>query len=308
MGTSKAERAEAFRRHFDGKVALVTGAASGIGKALATELVARGASVVASDFDGPAVTAVAEELERGGGGSATAPTRAVPAVLDVTDADAVAELVARTARERGGIDLLFNNAGIGVGGEVKNLSTSHWQRALDVNLWSVINGVAAAYPLMIAQGHGHIVNTASLSGLVPSPMLVPYSTTKHAVVGLTVGLRMEAASHGVRVSVVCPGVIDTPLLDKRNPDDLPPAGSPDIRAMLTALVGMPYPAASLASDVLDGVAANRPIIVTPAHARRVWALYRLSPGLMIDQGAKRVGKALRSGGRSGWARRGPTRQ
>jgi NAD(P)-dependent dehydrogenase (short-subunit alcohol dehydrogenase family) len=296
MGSRASERAEALRRHADGKVALVTGAASGIGKALATELVDRGATVVAADIDGPAVVAVAGDLERRAGGSAKAPSRCIPAVLDVTDADAVAELVSRTAREHGGIDLLFNNAGIGVGGEVKDLSTDHWRRVIDVNLWSVINGVAAAYPLMIAQGRGHIVNTASLSGLLPSPLLVPYSTTKHAVVGLSVGLRVEAATHGVNVSVVCPGVIETPLLDKGNPDDLPDAGVPDIRAMLTAMVGKPYPASSLAADVLDGVAQNRPLIVAPRHARLIWAAYRLAPALLIDQSPKRLRQVLRKGG------------
>ncbi len=288
MGTRAAARAEALRRHVDGKVALVTGGASGIGRALATELVARGATVVVADIDGPAAVALAEQLELGAGGSLAAPTRATPAVLDVTDADAVAEVVARTAKEHGGLDLLFNNAGIGVGGPVEELTGAHWQRVVDVNLWSVIHGVAAAYPTMIAQGHGHIVNTASLSGLLPSPLLVPYSTTKHAVVGLSLGLRAEAAAHGVGVSVVCPGVIETPLLDKGNPDDLPQVGVPDVRALLTAAVGRPYPASSLAADVLDGVARNRPMIVAPAHARRVWAAFRLAPALVTDQGGRRV--------------------
>ena len=287
-----ADRADAGRRHFDGKVAIVTGAASGIGRALATELVDRGATVVVSDIAGGDAVSVAELLSRRAGA-----TRAMAATLDVTDAAAVDELVARTAAEHGGLDLLFNNAGIGVGGEVRELRAAHWRRVIDVNLWSVINGVNAAYPLMIAQGRGHIVNTASLSGLLPSPMLVPYSTTKHAVVGLSVGLRMEAAAHGVKVTVVCPGVIETPLLDKPNPEDLPLVSSmPNIRSMLTSLVGPPYPVASLASDVLDGVALNRPIIVTPFHARRAWALYRISPRLLIDQGAKRLRGALGPGG------------
>ncbi|HVB94114.1 MAG TPA: SDR family oxidoreductase [Acidimicrobiales bacterium] len=286
-----ADRASAQRRHFEGKVAIVTGAASGIGKAMATELVDRGATVVVSDIAGEGSAAVAESLARRAGA-----TRAVAATLDVTDAVAVDDLVGRTAAEHGGLDLLFNNAGIGIGGEVSQLSAAHWQRVIDVNLWSVINGVNAAYPRMIAQGRGHIVNTASLSGLLPSPMLVPYSTTKHAVVGLSVGLRMEAAAHGVKVSVVCPGVIETPLLDKSNPDDLPPISSmPNIRSMLTSLVGAPYPVASLASDVLDGIAVNRPIIVTPFHARRAWALYRISPRLLIDQGSKRLRGALGPG-------------
>jgi NAD(P)-dependent dehydrogenase (short-subunit alcohol dehydrogenase family) len=286
-----ADRAAEPRRHFEGKVAIVTGAASGIGRALATELVDRGATVVVSDIAGDAAAAVAEQLARRAGDA-----RAVAATLDVTDAAAVADLVGRTTVDRGGLDLLFNNAGIGVGGEVRELTAAHWRRVIDVTLWSVINGVNAAYPLMIAQGKGHIVNTASLSGLLPSPMLVPYSTTKHAVVGLSVGLRMEAAAHGVKVTGVCPGVIETPLLDKPNPDDLPAVTSmPNIRSMLTSLVGSPYPVASLASDVLDGVALNRPIIVSPSHARRAWAVYRISPRLLIDQGARRLRGVLGSG-------------
>jgi len=195
-------------------------------------------------------------------------------------------------RDHAGLDCVFNNAGIGVGGPVADLTLAHWRRLLDVNRGGH-QGVQAAYPAMAAQGYGHIVNTASLSGLLPSPMLVPYSTSKHAVVGLSVGLRMEAAGSGVKVTVVCPGVIETPLLDKRSPDELPPVGSPDIWAMLTRLVGRPYPAASLATDVLDGVARNRAIIVTPFHARRAWALYRASPGLLIDRGASRMRGAPR---------------
>jgi short-subunit dehydrogenase len=88
---------------------------------------------------------------------------------------------------------------------------------IDADLLSVVHGIAAAYPGMIERGRGHIVNTASLSGLLPSPRLAPYSTTKHAVVGLSVGLRAEVAEHGVRVSVLCPGLIETPLLDRGNP-------------------------------------------------------------------------------------------
>jgi NAD(P)-dependent dehydrogenase (short-subunit alcohol dehydrogenase family) len=123
---------------------------------------------------------------------------------------------------------------------------------------------------------------------------VPYSTTKHAVVGLSVGLRVEAAGHGVRVSVLCPGVIETPLLDHGNPADLPTVESmPDIRAMLTELMGTPYPAASLARDTLDAVALNRPIIVAPRRARLVWAAYRAWPALLIDQSPRRLRSAPR---------------
>jgi NAD(P)-dependent dehydrogenase (short-subunit alcohol dehydrogenase family) len=277
--------------YFRGQVAIVTGAASGIGKALSTVLARRGATVVLADIDEAGAKSAADALAAG------PPGRASAVALDVTDADAVAALVQRTARDHGHLDLLFNNAGVGIVGEVRELTLAHWNRAIDVNLRGVVHGVVAAYPVMIGQGRGHIVNTASLAGLLPSPMLTPYAMTKHGVVGLSTSLRMEGAAHGVRVSVVCPGVIDTPLLDKGNPPDLPQVTEiPDARRLLTKMIGGAYPAESLAEDVLDGVMRNRPIIVTPRHARIPWRLYRLSPRLVIESGPRLLRRAQRAPG------------
>jgi len=279
------------QRHYEGKVAVVTGAASGIGRALAEALVGRGATVVLADVDEAGAEAAADAMAAG------PPGRAAGVGLDVRDADAVLELVQRTAADHGHLDLLCNNAGVGIGGPVTELSREHWERAIDVNLRGVVNGVLAAYPVMVRQGRGHIVNTASLAGLLPSPMLTPYGMTKHAVVGLSESLRMEAAAHGVRVSVVCPGVIDTPLLDRGNPADLPGVpGMPDTRTMLSALIGPPYPAAALAQDVLRGVERNRAHIVAPRHARMAWRAYRIAPRLLVDSGPRRMRKRL---GRTG---------
>jgi len=277
---------------FDGQVAIVTGAASGIGRALSTALARRGATVVLADIDEAGVKAAADEL-------AAVTAAAVSGVaLDVADAGAVAELIGRVADDHGHLDLLFNNAGVGVWGDVADLTLAHWNRAIDVNLKGVVHGVVAAYPLMVRQGRGHIVNTASLAGLVPGPLLTPYAMSKHAVVGLSTGLRVEAAAHGVRVSVVCPGIIETPLLDKGNPPDLPATGPlPDGRKMLTRSMGRPYPAASLADDVLAGVARNRAFIVTPRHARAAWALYRLSPELVVRSLPPLLRRTLRAAGR-----------
>lgn len=276
--------------HFEGRVAIVTGAASGIGRALSAALVRRGATVVLADVDDAGVKTAADALAAG------PPGRASGVALDVTDRDAVAELVERTARDHGHLDLLCNNAGVGIAGPVEELTPAHWERALDVNLRGVIHGVTAAYPLMVRQGRGHIVNTASLAGLVPSPMLTPYGATKHAVVGLSTSLRMEGAAKGVRVSVVCPGVIDTPLLDKGNPPDLAPVTAvPDARRLLTALIGRPYPPDALAEDILAGVARNRAFIVTPRHARTAWRAYRLAPGLLVGLGPRRMERVLRRG-------------
>jgi len=269
--------------HFEGKVAIVTGAASGIGLALSRALVARGASVVLADIDEDGAERAADGMHAG------PPGRASASGLDVTSAEAVTELVARTAKDHGHLDLMFNNAGIGVAGEVSDMTMAHFDRAIDVNLRGVIHGVLAAYPVMTRQGRGHIVNTASLAGLLPSPGLAPYSMTKHAVVGLSTSLRPEAASHGVRVSVICPGVIDTPLLDKPNPADLPPVASFSAggRQALERAVGKAYPADLLARDVLAGVARNRAMIVAPHHARRAWVLFRIAP-LLVQQGLVKV--------------------
>jgi NAD(P)-dependent dehydrogenase (short-subunit alcohol dehydrogenase family) len=258
------------------RTAVVTGAASGIGAALARALVARGDSVVLADLDSAGASAVAADLSRLG------PGRARVEAVDVRDADAVQAVVEGAHRRDGRLDLLFNNAGIGIGGAVEDLSLSHWERAIDVNLRGVVHGVAAAYPLMLRQGHGHIVNTASLAGLIPSPLLTPYAMTKHAVVGLSLSLRSEAAAHGVRVSVLCPGVVGTPILDRGNPEDLPEVRRLDGREYLTRVGGPPYPAAALAADVLRAVERNRPVIVAPRRARVAWRLHRAAPWL-VDQ-------------------------
>ena len=131
---------------------------------------------------------------------------------------------------------------------------------------------------MLSQGNGHIVNTASLAGLVPGPMLAPYAAAKHAVVGLSLALRAEAAARGVRVSVVCPGFVDTPLLSNVNPD-LPQTKTGADAVALARLTGKLYNTESLATDVLRGVARNRAVIVAPASARVAWRMTRYAPRL-----------------------------
>src|SRR5262249_26181952 len=179
-------------RVFDGAVAIVTGAASGIGRALADELAGRGASVMLVDLDA-AVHEVAAGILAMPGRHASART------LDVTDCASLEQLVHGVAGDYGRLDFMFNNAGIGAGGELRHHTTEAWNRIIDVNLRGVVHGLQAAYPLMLRQGFGHIVNTASMQGLMPSPLTGCYSATKHALVGLSKALRVEAAASGVRV-------------------------------------------------------------------------------------------------------------
>jgi NAD(P)-dependent dehydrogenase (short-subunit alcohol dehydrogenase family) len=187
---------------FAGKQAIVTGAGSGIGAALCRALVNAGAEVVCTDIDGDAAERTATALN------------ARSARLDVTDADGVQAAVDEVVNRAGRLDLMFNNAGIVWGGDSELLTLDQWNAIIDVNIRGVVHGVAAAYPQMIRQGHGHIVNTASMAGLTAAGQITSYVMTKHAVVGLSLALRSEAVSRGVGVLVVCPSAVETPILDK----------------------------------------------------------------------------------------------
>lgn len=260
--------------HFAGASAVVTGAASGIGKALAIELVARGATVLVADVDGAGAAAVAGDLEGPGHG----PGSARPVALDVTDAGAVTRAIDRFAGDHGGLDFLFNNAGIGIGGEVREMTAAHWQRVIDVNLLGVVHGVAAAYPPMIEQGRGHIVNTASLAGLVPSPLLVPYSATKHAVVGLTEAIRGELRLMGahIDVSYVMPYVVNTEL----------GSGLGEARGMSN------LEPSDVADAIVDALKTGRVDVWVPKEAKRNSVLGVLLPRTLAE-GMTRAMKADR---------------
>lgn len=286
------------RTTFEGKSAIITGGASGIGRALGKALCERGAHVVLADINGAAATDAAREL--------TGPVAAIGAEVDVSDAEAMRSLVQETATRHGRVDLMFNNAGISMGGETHELTAAHWDHIIDVNIKGVVNGVLAAYPLMIDQGKGHIVNTASGAGLAPLVFTVPYAATKHAVVGLSTALRPEAALHGVRVSVICPGAVETAILDQSPSPDLPP-----LERTLTArdylrVVGFsPMDADRFARRALQGVARNLAVIIAPKTAKAMWYGHRLSPGMTDRVGritARRVLRELdRRGARSGGA-------
>jgi NAD(P)-dependent dehydrogenase (short-subunit alcohol dehydrogenase family) len=273
-----------MKRDWNGKSAVVTGAASGIGLALTRALIARGAEVWATDIDGAGIKQVAQELG----------PHVHPVALDVRDAPAVREVIEGVASEFGRIDFLFNNAGIIMSSEFHDFEVEHVDRIIDVNIRGVVNGTVAAYPLMIRQRGGHIVNTASLAGLAPSPLLSSYAMTKHAVVGLTTSLRFEAARHGVRVSAICPAVVDTPLLDAGTPPDLHEVPwRPNVRRYLERLAGQPSPPDKLVHAALRGVERNQALILVPARARLTALVYRIAPGLVHTFGKQIFAAELR---------------
>ncbi|GAA2414747.1 SDR family NAD(P)-dependent oxidoreductase [Nonomuraea africana] len=259
------------------RTAFVTGGASGIGRALALALAAKGVAVTVADLVAPDLPGMdLPEMDH--------------VELDVTSPEAVAAAVQAVRRRHGRLDFVFNNAGIAVGGHTEELTLDHWNRTIDVNLRGVVHGVHAAYPIMIEQGHGHIVNTASLAGLVPAPLMLPYTATKHAVVGLSMALRAEAAAHGVRVSVVCPGFTDTPLLDNANPGLPYTETGAQARDAAVRAQGRLYPVESLAADIMRGVARNQALIVAPASGRLAWRAARLSPVGAIRAAALAIGR------------------
>ena len=261
-----------------GRSAIVTGAGSGIGAALSRALVSAGAQVVCADLDLPA----AENTVASVAGPGTA--RAVP--LDVTSAPDVAALVSSVAAEHGSLDLMFNNAGISIGGETQELTLDHWNSIIDVNIRGVVHGVHAAYPVMVAQRSGHIVNTASMGGLMAAGLLTSYVMTKHAVVGLSLALRSEAAAFGIGVTAVCPSAVDTPILDKGA------VGRFHGRDYFLKGQGVrrPLDPEVLATQVLEAVADNKPLLVTPRTARIAWRIGRLAPSFVAWSSIRFVAK------------------
>jgi NAD(P)-dependent dehydrogenase (short-subunit alcohol dehydrogenase family) len=246
--------------YFQGKVCIVTGAASGIGFAVSKGLAEVGAVVVLADRNAAALTTAQEKLSGQAG-------RVFSACTDVTDQEQVRRLIGNTDSEHGRIDLLFNNAGVGATLPIQQASIEHWRRVIDINLWGVIYGVDAALPVMLRQGHGHIVNTASVAGIMPFPYQAIYAASKYAVAGLTECLRLELEPDGIAFSVVCPGDVATPIygtnLEGEQREVKPP----------------PYaiPADDAARFILEGVANKESMIVFPEHTRQLWRQYCNSP-------------------------------
>jgi NAD(P)-dependent dehydrogenase (short-subunit alcohol dehydrogenase family) len=257
---------------FQKRIAIVTGGASGIGRALCEELARRGATVIVADINLPG----AQDVARAIGASA--------ACLDVRDAAKMQALVADTVQRHGRLDIMINNAGIGVGGELHELPLEHWRTAVEINLMGVVHGVAAAYPVMVRQRAGHIVNIASLAGLIVSPGLAPYAATKGAVVSLTAALRAEGEALGVSASVVCPGFVDTAIFENAIGVKL------DKKDLLEKLRLPVMPARDAALAILRGIERNQAVIVFPWSARLLWRLTRFTPWLLVPFGRQMIAR------------------
>src|SRR5437868_8827850 len=247
-----------------GKVAVVTGAASGIGNGVATRLAEEGMKVVLADVEEGPLADAEKKLADAGATVLGVPT-------DVTKGDQVDALAAKTFETFGTAHVVHNNAGVGTGGPMWTLTEADWQWVLGVNLWGVIHGVRAFVPRLVEQGEGHVVNTASIAGLTSAPMMGPYNVSKHGVVTLSETLANELALHGspVKVSVLCPGWVQTRIheADRNRPPELQ-QDNPDNpmaemgRQMLTSLISSGMPPSEVAGRVLDAIRDERFYIIT----------------------------------------------
>ena len=246
-----------------GQVAIVTGGASGIGRAVVHALAERGSFPVIFDIDTASAERVAEEVASRG-------RRAKALTVDVRDRLAVARAVQEVNAEHGHLDYMFNNAGVSVFGEVVDYDWAAWQEVIETDLLGVIHGVAACYPLMVKQRSGHIVNTGSLASLVPTPWVTSYSAAKCGVWGLSMALRTEAAAYGVRVSCACPAAVETPMADRARYLNL------DKTEAMKAVPGGRITPEACAAAILGGIERNDALI-TPSAAKWMSLAYRVTP-------------------------------
>ena len=270
---------------FKDKVAIVTGGGSGIGQALCEQQGQEESIVVVADINDDHARSVTSAITQNGG-------RAHAVHVDVSSEEDIRQLIDGTVSEYGHLDYLFNNAGISIFGDARDLTLDQWHRVLEVNLFGVLYGTVMAYPIMVRQGSGHIVNVASSAGLYPAPTEVAYCTSKYGIVGLSLSLRVEGADLGVKVSVVCPGYVRTNIFQTATVINVPPEhrGAMNPRKMTDASDAKAAPivlnprkmmdASKAARTILGGISRNQAIIAFPAGVRLTWRLYRLSPWLM----------------------------
>jgi len=260
------------RGSFVGKTAVVTGAASGIGKAIAVALAAKGCHVVLVDLNEDATAGARDEVEAAGG-------RALVVAADVRHPAEVVEVYRRTLEAFGNVDILINNAGVLRVGPALEATDEDWRNVIDVNLWGVVNGCRVFGPHFKAQGAGHIVNTASAAGLSGLPYSASYSTSKFAVVGLSESLRWELAQFGVGVTVLCPGAVKTGIA----------VGSGGPRtAELVDRFGLS--AEPLARRVVAAIEHNRARVLY-GFEPRFWSTLRWLSSSLHDQAGKALARA-----------------
>ncbi len=245
-----------------GKVAVITGGASGIGRAVAERAAAEGMKIVLGDIEEGPLEEAEHQLTAQG-------AEALGVATDVAAGVSVRALRDRALDRFGAVHVVHNNAGVGLGGPIWEVTEEDWRWILGVNLWGVIHGVATFVPLFIAQGEGHVVNTASIAGLTTAPFLGPYNATKQAVVAISETLfkDLQAVGAPVGVSVLCPGFVQTRIAesDRNRPAWAPDhevGGAAELRSAVQGMVDSGIPPATVADRVIEAVRTNTFYILT----------------------------------------------
>ena len=248
--------------NLQGKVAVITGGASGIGRAVALHAAAEGMRIVVADIEEGPLKEVERELTAAG-------VESLGVVTDVSDAGSVRALRDQALDRFGAVHLVHNNAGVGLGGPIWEVSEEDWRWILGVNLWGVVHGVATFVPLLIEQGEGHVVNTASIAGLTSAGFLGPYNATKHAVVAISETLVKDLQTMGspVGVSVLCPGFVQTRIAesDRNRPGWAPDREGGDaaeLRSAVQTMVDSGIAPTLVAERVLEAVRNDTFYILT----------------------------------------------
>jgi NAD(P)-dependent dehydrogenase (short-subunit alcohol dehydrogenase family) len=267
------------RIELPGALVLVTGAGSGIGRATAHAFATEGARVLCADRDeASAEKAAAECAELGHEADAY--------TVDVADRDAVVALAARVSAEHGPLDVLVNNAGVGMSGRLADMSLDDWQWIRSVNLDGVVHGCHAFGPAMVDRGRGHIVNLSSGLGYTPTATEPAYVATKAGVLALSQCLRADWRSSGVGVTAICPGVINTPIIDRtRFLGELSDGKTIDRTKRLFRRGHKPE---KVAAAIVDAVRRNRAVMPVGFEAWMGWYLHRFAP-LALQQLIARQG-------------------
>lgn len=262
-----------MERKLAGKRILITGAGSGLGRALALRFARDGWQVAATDRDAASAAQTLAELQALG-------VRGLSAALDVTSEDSFASVIAAIDRDWGGLDILVNNAGVGSSGSVAEAPLAQWQWVLDINLLGCVRGARAAIPLLVRQQAGHIVNVASFAGIGNPPGMASYNVAKAGVISLSESLRFEMDPHGVGVTVVCPEFFKTNLLATSRAaappgTEVPSAVAEKITARM--MEKSSFSADDLAAEIFQAVADNRFLVIAPSAARQRYHLKRIAP-------------------------------
>lgn len=260
-------------RSLNGKVAVVTGAASGIGRATALAMAERGADLAICDIDEAALGEAAGEVEARG-------SKALAVRVDVSDPDQVRELADRCYAEFARADIVVNNAGIGVGGPLVDIPLEEWNTIIGINLKGVVHGCHFFAPRMIeAARPGHIVNVASMAGYVPMPGMTAYSATKYGVVGISECLRGELAPYEIGVTAICPGMINTPIVRSSRMYG-PDATEEVIEQGVAIFQRRNYGPEKVAAGILKAIQKNRAVAPVSPEAWVGYWVKRLTPGLL----------------------------